>query len=243
MKYKKKAHQEKERKKLSKKKPCTGANRPNPQKRRRTDVELLSIAGGSGGRANAAAAASAPAVPGPRTNVPVVCSYAEGQYNHDHFNKYLCFVNECESAAQKSNAEAIQAEAADIVRKLRGLLDPSIRSEVDYEEACEDFSPILVSWKADNPIGRRAFIPTEQDKCMAVNALRIINCAAEERIQILQECIDKFGDEGVDIFNELLSNISDGIKIRCPLSTCVSGHGLRSLKMTSLVIFGQTCLL
>lgn len=130
-------------------------------------------------------------------------------YDTTNFDEYLRLVNICQDVAERASSKAIKAEAPSIIAKMRCLLDSEVRNEVDYVEAIADISVIRVCWQSGNPVGRRAFIPTPEDRDMAVNALQILSCAFEERKQVMNEYIQAFGFEGLDVYNELLSNISD----------------------------------
>ena len=142
----------------------------------------------------------------------------EAAYNTKAFDAYCVLVGECEEAALRTNSAIIKAEAAEIIRGMRGLLDASIRCEVDYVEARKEVAHILFRWRNGTPAGARAFIPGEADKRKCWNALMILDASIAERDRIVEEYVDAFGeDDGVHIYNELMSSIPDDTKKAMPL--------------------------
>ena len=99
---------------------------------------------------------------------------------------------------------------------MRVILDPNIRTEVDYEKAATYMIFVLVLWRAVNADGKRALIPTIEDLDAVRNALQVIICAVEERKVIIKEYVESFGYEGIDVYNELISNISENMKQSVP---------------------------
>ena len=96
-----------------------------------------------------------------------------------------------------------------MVPKMRGLLAPSAKYEVDFDEARQECTNILTAWTNGNAAGTRAFIPDIEyrDECMA--ALAIYSCAEEEARQIPIEYVDHFGECGTWIYNTLRDNIGE----------------------------------
>ena len=60
-----------------------------------------------------------------------------------------------------------------MVSKMRGFLTPSIKCEVDYEEALKDVCNVLMYWQKGEAAGKRAFIPDVKYHGNCYAALRI----------------------------------------------------------------------
>ena len=58
--------------------------------------------------------------------------------DEDAFDDYLRLVNECTIVAHSTASPDVKAEGPSMINKMRGLLHPSVKSEVDYEEAAKD---------------------------------------------------------------------------------------------------------
>ena len=43
---------------------------------------------------------------------------------------------------------------------MRGILDPNVRTEVDYNKATKDMSVVLVLWRTGNTSVKKTFIAT-----------------------------------------------------------------------------------
>ena len=96
------------------------------------------------------------------------------------------------------------------------ILDPNVRTEVNYDKAATYMSFVLAQWRAVNTDGKRALITNIEDLEAVRNALQIIICAVEEREVIIKEYVESFGYEGIDVYNELISNISENMKQSVP---------------------------
>ena len=105
-------------------------------------------------------------------------------FDQEAFDEYLDLVNKCTKKAKQSTPADVKAEASSMIRKMRGLLHPSMRSEVDYAEATKDTSNILVQWSHGYAAGAKAFIPDLGDRDLCYAALKILSCAAEEAKQM-----------------------------------------------------------
>ena len=96
-----------------------------------------------------------------------------------------------------------------MLKKMKGLLDPSMKSEVDYEEAVKDSSNVLTQWNNGDTAGKRAFIPNIKDHDECYGALKIFPCEADEAKEIPEELCACFGKHGVHIYNQLLEMIGE----------------------------------
>lgn len=87
--------------------------------------------------------------------------------NEAEHNEYLRIVLECTKISETSTSRDVLAEAKSMIPKMRGLLVPNLRSEVDYTEASKDCSNILYKWTNNEVAGTRAFIPNvaDRDEC------------------------------------------------------------------------------
>ena len=106
--------------------------------------------------------------------------------------------------------------------KMKDLLDPLVKDEVDYEEAVENVSNVWKGWMSCEAAGKRAFIPTVSDHDECRVALKIFFHAVEEEKLIPYEFCNKFGKEGLRVSNELVSMIGDRDKKCLPfLNMCL----------------------
>ena len=199
--------------KKAQKTPCSRAC-PSQKKKRRGESDLLH-AGGHGRQCRATEANAVVPDPAPRER-PAYNN--EAGYDKEAFDAYSLLVADCEEVARLTNSPTIKAESAGIIRGMRGLLDSNVRCEVDYVEARREFAHILFRWRKGTPVGAKAFIPTEADRNKCLNALNILDAAIAERETIVEEYVDAFGEEeGVHIYNELISCIPDDTKKAMPL--------------------------
>ena len=129
--------------------------------------------------------------------------------NEDAFEDYLRLVNECTKVAHSTASQDVKVEGPSMIRKMRGLLHPSVKSEVDYEEAAKDISNVLFMWKMSAAAGKRAFIPDIEDRDLCYDAIKIFSLAAQEAQLIPEEFCQEFGDEGIDIYNDLMEIIGE----------------------------------
>ena len=62
-------------------------------------------------------------------------------------DEYTDIVLRCDKLAKSSICPAVQIEYPSMMKKMRGLLDPKLRSEVDFTEAAKDCSNVFTSWR------------------------------------------------------------------------------------------------
>ena len=110
-------------------------------------------------------------------------------------NKYLRVISLCAVTANSSSSPDVLAEAKSMIAKMRKLLDPKLRDEVDFSEASMDCSNIHCKWLNNEPAGRRAFIPDINDPDECYSVLKIYSCALEESKLIPWE-YEVWGKEG-----------------------------------------------
>ena len=122
----------------------------------------------------------------------------------DASDEYVSLVNECTRTATRTSSSGVEAESKTMLSKMKGLMHPSVKYEVDFEETTKDVSYLLSRWTNNEPVGTRAFIPDpkERDKCYS--ALKIFLCAYDEAKQIPIEYIENFGDDGYHVYNDLV---------------------------------------
>ena len=77
----------------------------------------------------------------------------EEYFDQKAFNEYGALVRKCTETTKDSPSANVKLEAHTMIRKMRGLLDPSMKGVVDYEEATKDISNILAKWESKG--GRR----------------------------------------------------------------------------------------
>ena len=126
--------------------------------------------------------------PGDLTKTPI-----SDDGEHD---EYLRVVSLCTETAKSSSSQDVLVEAKSMIPKMRKLLDPKHRDEVDFSEAAKDCSTIHCKWLNNEPAGTRAFIPDVDDRGECYSALRIYSCALEESKMIPTEYEDMWGEEG-----------------------------------------------
>ena len=125
------------------------------------------------------------------------------------FDDYVALVLQCTEIARMTISSDVKLERQSIITKMRGLLDPKMKAEVDYEEASKDVSNVWLQWSTGEAAGKRAFIPTIEDRDQCYAALQIFCHAADEAKIISQEFCKEFGDPGIGLYNELVSMICE----------------------------------
>ena len=209
-------------KKFEKANPCV--NPTANLKRKISEVEQLFAAGHGGEIRGEFRAVPVTAIDGGGTTLRTQKARVRGEsveptsFNQDAFDEYLDLVLRCTETAKESTSSDVKAEASSMITKMRGLLHPSVKDEVDYAEATKDSSNILTHWMKGEAAGTRAFIPdiNYRDQCYA--ALKIFSCASEEAKKIPFEFAEAFGeDDGIDLYNQLIGMIGEREKQCLPL--------------------------
>ena len=77
--------------------------------------------------------------------------------------QYQKIVLECSRLAETTSSPDAKVEAPGMIKKMRALLDPKLRREVDFEEATQGCSNTLAEWSKGNCAGTRAFMPGTVD--------------------------------------------------------------------------------
>lgn len=101
-------------------------------------------------------------------------------FNHKSFDKYADIVLQCTQTYESTASSDVKAEGPSMIFKMRGLLSPSVKCEVDYEEASKDVCNVLLHWQKGEAAGKRAFIPDINDRDDCYAALKIFSHASEE---------------------------------------------------------------
>ncbi len=70
----------------------------------------------------------------------------ENAFDANAFDGYVDVVRRCTNAAKGSSSADVKLEGRTMILKMRGLLEPSMKSEVDYDEATRDCGNIFVKW-------------------------------------------------------------------------------------------------
>ncbi len=206
------------RKNLKKFENCNKCTNPIPssKKRKYTEVELLS-AGGHGGETRRELRTDENvhlSSRNGRTTRPSGSLKEEDWFDEEAYTEYERIVLQCGETAKTSDSEAVKTEAPSMLAKMRRLLEPSIRTEVDYKEATVDLSNVLASWMMGKAAGTKAFIPDTRDRDEIYAALQIFSCAGEEAKQIQVEYVEHFGDDGYHMHHLLVGMIGEVDK-RC----------------------------
>ena len=185
--------------------------------KRKTEDELLRATNCIGGRSRGSDIVGESAILNPRERPPIA-AFKEVSYNSIMFSKYSDLVKRCSDAAELaiSNTD-IRTECTKILKKMNDLVNPLIRNEVDYEEAYKECFHIYEKWSKSKPIGFRPFIPSKKDKEDLIEALEYYSAAIKEREKTHAKWLAQFGDDGTDIFNEILSQIKPKHSMNIPL--------------------------
>ena len=132
-------------------------------------------------------------------------SYNENiDFNQDEYDDYAKLVVACDKVAKTTYLSDVKTEAPTMLKKMRGLLHPKIKSEVDYKEAAKDVSNILSMLRMKTAAGKRAFIPDTEDCDLCYNAVKILCHATVEAGLIPDESCKEFGEKtGSHVYNEL----------------------------------------
>ena len=151
--------------------------------------------------------------------------------NDAEHDEYLRIVLQCTQTAEASLSEDVRVEARSMIPKMKGLLVPKLRAEVDFTEALKDCSHIHYKWLNNEAAGTRAFIPDINDRDDCYSALRIYSCALEESKLIPTEYVDVWGEEGYWIYKTMLDNIGERDKRSLPfVNMCLRSWMLRLLE-------------
>ena len=203
--------------------PCVNPTTTN-SKRKISEVEALFAAGHDGEIRGEFGAVPVPSTDGggvdraTRKARPSGSLLEEPPFDYDAYDEYADIIRQCTQASNDTQCRGVKEEARTMIPKMRKLLAPQAKSEVDFREATKDASNILAKWSNDDVAGTRAFIPDLQfrDNCYA--ALKIFACAQEEAKQIPIEYIEMFGDgDGIGMYNQLLEIIGEQDKTCLPL--------------------------
>ena len=97
-------------------------------------------------------------VPENRSTCPTNDLSTNRFFNTQKYDKYAQLVRRCTQVFEETKSADVDAEGPTMIKNMRGLLQPLIRSEVDYDEAMEDASNVLFQWMNGDTAGKRAFI-------------------------------------------------------------------------------------
>ena len=136
-------------------------------------MDVLS-SGGYGNRMRTGSSHDHP-TPHAENNSHARAAQPEASYNENinfsqvAFDDYVKLVLQCTEIASTTISPDVKLEGPSMISKMRGLLDPKVKAEVDYEEAAKDVSNIFIQWSEGEAAGKRAFIPTmnDRDECYA----------------------------------------------------------------------------
>ena len=157
---------------------------------------------------------------------------SESPFSSDaDFDEYLGQVLACQKIADESRSPNVLDESKSMITKMRGLLTPQLRDEVDYKEATKDCSNIAVMWLKNEAAGTRAFIPDVNDRDQCYAALKIYSCALEESNLIPTEFVEVWGEDGYWVYKTMLDNIGSRERASLPfVNMCLRSWMLRLLE-------------
>ena len=95
------------------------------------------------------------------------------------FDNYAQLVLRCNDIAKTTVSSDVKLETLSMISKMRGLLNPKVKAEVDYEEAAKDASNVWLRWSQGEAAGKQAFIPTIEDHNECYAALMIFSHAGD----------------------------------------------------------------
>lgn len=124
-----------------------------------------------------------------------------------------------------------------MITKMRGVLDPSLKYEVDYEEAVKDVSNALFMWRMEAAAGKRAFIPDIADRDLCFAAVKIFSHALEEAKVIPEEFCEEFGRFGIPVYNDLVGIIGERDKNCIPFVNMCLRSWMQSLVLILTFLF------
>ena len=196
--------------------PCTN-HTTSIRKRKLTELESLHSAG-HGGQVRGEIYEAPTLTTTDRAARPKSTLQEPQTFNSDDFDEYCDLVRQCTTVAKQSKSTHVKAEAPSMLSKMRRLLHPSVKYEVDFAEATQDSSNIYRYWIKGEAAGTAAFIPDIGDRDACYSALKIFSCAADEAKLIPQEYVEMFGeDDGIGIYNGLIELIGEREKQCLPL--------------------------
>ena len=121
---------------------------------------------------------------------------SESPFSNDaDFDEYLVQVLACQNIVEESRSPDALDESKSMLTKMRGLLTPQLRDEVDCKVATKDYSNIAFMWLTNEAAGTRAFIPDVNDRHQCYAALKIYSCALEESNIIPIEFAEVWGKD------------------------------------------------
>ena len=182
------------------------------KKRRLTEVQALNTAGCKVDSGRVVGLLSPPNISSPldeRSARPNGDLNEDIYFNVEKYDEYAELVLQCTQTLEASQSSDVVSEGPSMIAKMRGLLDPSVKFEVDYDEAVKDISHVLFMWKMDGAAGKRAFIPDIADRDLCYNAVKIFSHAMEEAELIPKEFCKEFGKFGTTVYNTLLGIIGE----------------------------------
>lgn len=178
------------------------------KKRRATEMDAL-LHSGSGGRIRSSTSPDLPPTPHQRSTRPKDSLNEDIYFDQAKFDEYLQLVHLCTETFENSKSAKVRAEGPSMIAKMRALLHPSVKMEVDYDEAMKDVSNVAFMWRMNSAAGKKAFIPDLEDRDLCYNAVKIFSLAAEESQSIPREFCCEFGEDGIHVYNDLLEIIGE----------------------------------
>ena len=86
--------------------------------------------------------------------------YDDKFFNQNVYDDYTQIVLWCTQTFKTTESKYVMDEGPSMIAKMKDLLDPLVKFEVDCEEVAKDVCNVLMHWQNNSTGGKRAFIPT-----------------------------------------------------------------------------------
>ena len=150
-----------------------------------------------------------------RAAKPCNTSFKEGVYDIQLFTKFSSLVNDCQSVSAKT--QDIAKESPALLQKMADYLDPTVRHEIDYDQATNDCTVVFLRWCKGETIGFGALSMPLPERDAILDALGFYTDTLTEFKKIEEEWITEFGEDGCDVFNDVLSRVTPEVQKDLPL--------------------------
>ena len=75
-------------------------------------------------------------------------------FNDENYDEDVALVLQCNQTSFDYESSNVIAEGPSMISKMRGLINPAVKFEVDYEETVEDISNVLFMWRMNSATGK-----------------------------------------------------------------------------------------
>ena len=96
---------------------------------------------------------------------PLEGAMEEKDYDEKSFSAYSELVDKCVALDPQGD---VAHEYQSIILKMKSILSPDVRPEVDYEEAYRDVYTVYMAWSVGNAVGKSAFVLDVRERDSAI---------------------------------------------------------------------------